>query len=409
MREALPDGWVKTTLGELAEPSRERVLPSENPHLRYVGLEHIEPHTMKLLEYGLAREVRSSSMRYRQGDVLYGKMRPYLNKVWLAEFDGLCSAEFLVFPKRNGLNSQFLAMRLNADDFVNFANGQVSGERPRVDFEKLSSFPILLPPTSEQERIVVKLSSALSRTKRAETAVLRAQDRLKRFRAAVLHSAVTGELTRAWREVHRKNKKNKAETGEALLQRLLTARRMNWEDSQLEQLRSTDNMPTNDNWKARYQEPTAASAESLPAVPDTWTWVSIEQLTCLVTSGSRGWKSYYSKTGAVFIRSQDIRKDRLDLAEVAHVRPPKASEGMRTQVKQADLLVTITGANVGKAGDDIDLEISYRDFTLEKLPALLSEFWNIPAGHLVVTYDRELPPGTKMHLPKGKSLRTLKV
>ena len=94
--------------------------------MRYVGLEHIEPNTMRLLGQGRASEVRSSSVRFSGGDVLYGKMRPYLNKVWVAEFDGICSAEFLVFPKCDGLKSLFLALRLNAKDFVTYANGQVS-------------------------------------------------------------------------------------------------------------------------------------------------------------------------------------------------------------------------------------------------------------------------------------------
>src|SRR5260370_14587926 len=162
MPDELPNGWVKTTLGEVTEPCRERALPAELPATPYVGLEHIEAQPMRLLEHGYARDVRSSLVRFSKGDVLYGKMRPYLNKVWVAEFDGLCSAEFLVFPKREGLNGQFLAMRLNAEDFVTFANRQVSGERPRVHLEKLSGFPILLPPIVEQERIVAKLSSAFS-------------------------------------------------------------------------------------------------------------------------------------------------------------------------------------------------------------------------------------------------------
>jgi type I restriction enzyme S subunit len=120
MPKNLPKGWVKTTLGEIAEPSRERALPMEVPAMRYVGLEHIEPQTMKLLDHGYASEVRSSSLRFSRGDVLYARMRPYLNKIWVAEFDGICSAEFLVFAIRVGLNSQFLAVRLNAADFVTF-------------------------------------------------------------------------------------------------------------------------------------------------------------------------------------------------------------------------------------------------------------------------------------------------
>jgi hypothetical protein len=67
-----------TTLGEIAEPSRARALPAEVPDMRYIGLEHIEPQTMKLLGHGYARDARSSSVRFSKGDVLYGKMRSYL-------------------------------------------------------------------------------------------------------------------------------------------------------------------------------------------------------------------------------------------------------------------------------------------------------------------------------------------
>jgi type I restriction enzyme, S subunit len=199
MPDKPPKGWVRTTLGEVNAPSRARALPSEAPGLPYVGMEHVEAQTMKLLGHGQASALKSSSVRFSKGDVLYGKMRPYLNKVWLAEFDGLCSAEFLVFPRTEGLSSQLFAYRLNAKDFVAFANQQVSGDRPRVDSKKLAKFPYLLPPTREQERIVTKLDALLSRVAAGEAAARRAQERLKRYRAAVLHAAVTGELTRDWR------------------------------------------------------------------------------------------------------------------------------------------------------------------------------------------------------------------
>ena len=139
----MPIGWVKTTLGDIVQPSRERVSPIEFPDIPYVGLENIEPHSMMLLGHGHARDVRSSSLKFSAGDILYGKMRPNLNKIWVAEFDGLCSAEFLVFKKHDEINNWFIARRLNAQDFVAFANSQVSGERPRVDFEKLSWFEVL--------------------------------------------------------------------------------------------------------------------------------------------------------------------------------------------------------------------------------------------------------------------------
>src|SRR6266511_2275491 len=255
MTDKLPNGWVKTTLGEIVQPSRARVSPTKSSKLRYIGLEHIEPQTMRLLGHGYARDARSSSIRFSKGDVLYAKMRPYLHKVWVAEFDGICSAEFLVFTKRDGLSSQFLAMRLNAEDFDTFANKHVSGDRPRVNFESLSSFPILLPPAAEQERIVIKLNAALSAVQRAETATRRAQQRLHSYRQAVLRDAVTGELTREWRENQSKSKEKNSETGEVLLQRLLDIRRDRWEEAELRRLRATGKEPKDDKWKSRYPQP----------------------------------------------------------------------------------------------------------------------------------------------------------
>jgi type I restriction enzyme S subunit len=67
-----------------------------------------------------------------------------------------------------------------------------------------------------------------------------------------------------------------------------------------------------------------------------------------ITSGSRDWKSYYSERGPLFVRTQDINQDRLDLSNVAHVDLPTKVEGKRSRIQPGDLLVTITGANVGK-------------------------------------------------------------
>jgi len=84
-------------------------------------------------------------------------------------------------------------------------------------------------------------------------------------------------------------------------------------------------------------------------LPRGWEWVSLGLLTSLVTSGSRSWKDFYSAEGATFIRSQDIKYDRLEFDERAYVKLPIGREGVRTQVRRHDVLITITGANVSKA------------------------------------------------------------
>jgi type I restriction enzyme S subunit len=86
----------------------------------------------------------------------------------------------------------------------------------------------------------------------------------------------------------------------------------------------------------------------------------LDQLTEFVTSGSRGWANYYANRGATFIRSQNIKNDWLDLSDIAFANPPPDSEGSRTLIKRGDLLLTITGANVGKcACVNSDLDKAY--------------------------------------------------
>jgi type I restriction enzyme S subunit len=87
-----------------------------------------------------------------------------------------------------------------------------------------------------------------------------------------------------------------------------------------------------------------------------WSQTTSGELCEYITSGSRDWKKYYSDEGALFIRTQDINTDKLDLSDVARVKLPPQVEGKRSRLQAGDLLVTITGANVGKVAlvpDDI--------------------------------------------------------
>src|SRR5688572_22777176 len=86
-------------LGDAVKPTRPRIKPATKPDLPFIGMEHIEAHTMKLLGTVPAASMKSSAVHFQPGDVLYGRLRPYLNKVYRPDFEGLCSAEFIVLPK----------------------------------------------------------------------------------------------------------------------------------------------------------------------------------------------------------------------------------------------------------------------------------------------------------------------
>ncbi len=96
-------------------------------------------------------------------------------------------------------------------------------------------------------------------------------------------------------------------------------------------------------------------------LPNTWKTTKLENLVEYVTSGSRSWSQYYSETGALFVRTQDINKNELcDLEEIARVNLPDRVEGKRTLIQKNDILITITGANVGKSAHvDHDIPEAY--------------------------------------------------
>ena len=97
----------------------------------------------------------------------------------------------------------------------------------------------------------------------------------------------------------------------------------------------------------RYLAKPAYKQTEVGVIPQDWSVTQLGQLADFVTSGSRGWAQFYSESGALFIRSQNVRDGRLCFDDVQHVTPPAGAEGNRTKVERHDLLITITGNSVG--------------------------------------------------------------
>ena len=125
--QSLPVGWAKAALGDITHPRGVKVKPSDMADAPFIGLEYIEAHTMRLLAVGLTADVKSSGSYFSQGDVLYGRLRPYLNKVYMPDFSGLASGEFIVFPSQPNLNNAYLKYFLNQWEFVSFVTRSNSG------------------------------------------------------------------------------------------------------------------------------------------------------------------------------------------------------------------------------------------------------------------------------------------
>jgi type I restriction enzyme, S subunit len=190
----LPTGWSGVPLGEVTSPTRPREKPSTHPDLPFIGMEHVEAHTMRLLGTVPAETLRSAAVHFMPGDVLYGRLRPYLNKVYRPEFEGYCSAEFIVLPESSRVDGSFLQYFLNSARFVSFASHVNTGDRPRVDWKQLASFEMPLPPVDEQQRIVAMIEEQFSRLDVAGRSLRVAAAHLRKYRLSLLASAVTGAL-----------------------------------------------------------------------------------------------------------------------------------------------------------------------------------------------------------------------
>lgn len=185
-----------STLGELLQPRRERIIPSlKNQEMPYVGLDSIEPGALAPSKIETLQQTKSSCFLFCKDDVLYGRMRSYLNKVFKADFKGAASAEFIVFPKSEKILPDYLKYLLHQHRFVVFATKNASGDRPRVKFEEdLAPFRFYLPSLPEQQKIVDEIEKAFHAADQVQKAVQNALEEAKKLKQSILKKAFAGEL-----------------------------------------------------------------------------------------------------------------------------------------------------------------------------------------------------------------------
>ena len=158
--------WPTKPLGHVLEVSRERIQPLEYPtsSFNYVGLENVEGHTGKLLPYSSTpgAEIKSTKNVFHPGQILFGKLRPYLNKVHLAREKGICSTDIYVLnPRQHQMDAAFASYFLRSPVVLAAVSNAMAGANlPRINEESLLEIPVPVPPLAEQERLVKLLDEA---------------------------------------------------------------------------------------------------------------------------------------------------------------------------------------------------------------------------------------------------------
>ncbi len=186
----IPESWEVVQFNEIANLRRENVKPEDSRNLNFVGLEHIDSGESMLKRWGDASEMKSAKTRFYPDDVLYGKLRSYLDKSVIAEMDGICSTDILVFTANSKITSRFLVYLLHTEAFVNHAVATSTGiSHPRTSWDSLGKFTVALPSLSEQHTIAAVFQAIDEKT----TALEREVEHLDELFHAMLDELMTGQ------------------------------------------------------------------------------------------------------------------------------------------------------------------------------------------------------------------------
>jgi type I restriction enzyme, S subunit len=196
----LPSGWVTRKLKYIVQ------LPGQRADTRpdgasYVGLENIESRTGRLINAqedagGQRPDGISTVNLFKSGDLLFGKLRPYLAKGWLCTFDGACSTEALVFRPNESVHSKYLLRVLLSQDFIREVDTTTFGSKmPRAEWDSIGNLEIPLPPIAKQRAISDYLDDESHRLDQLITKKRHLIGLLREKRSALVAKAVTQGLS----------------------------------------------------------------------------------------------------------------------------------------------------------------------------------------------------------------------
>lgn len=295
MTDELPPGWTEGTLSDVFDNLDSQRIPINSAE----RTQRLAETANRYPYYGATGQVGEIDDFLFDGEaVLLGEDgAPFLDarkrKAYLVSGKYWVNNHAHILRAKAGMSNAFFCHQLNAIDYRPYVAGTT---RLKLTQAAMNDIRFVIAPAAEQQRIVSKIDELFSRIDEGERALERVQKLVERYRQSVLKAAVTGELTRDWRE---KNK-DKLESGEALLARILMARREAWEKAELDKMKAKGITPANDKWKQKYQEPTGPNIDSLPVLPEKWAYASVEQI-CFVDTGAtpkRG-EARYFKDGTI--------------------------------------------------------------------------------------------------------------
>ena len=214
-----------------------------------------------------------------------------------------------------------------------------------IEGPALASYPFAIAPAAEQARIVDKLEELLSDLDAGVAELKAAQKKLAQYRQSLLKAAVEGRLTEAWRAQHGEPE----ESGAQLLARILRERRAHWEIKQLAKFEAQGKAPPV-GWEGKYPEPSRHKVSGLPALPQSWAWATVDELSPDDLANGRSVPT--APSGAKVLRLNALKNGTVDLNEFK-LGAWSDEEAKQFAVVDGDLLIARGNGSlklVGRAG-----------------------------------------------------------
>jgi len=193
----LPRDWVWVPFQRAAAIASNLTSPTEVPDLPHIAPDNVEARTGRLLPYRTIAEdgVISPKHRFKPGQIIYSKIRPYLRKAVLVDFEGACSADMYPLDPGEGVDPQFLLLWLISEDFAAFTiDHEGRTVLPKINQAGLNKTPFPLPPSPVQKEIARRVWSAFAEIDRLVAEAVAARRLLDRLDKVLLAKAFRGEL-----------------------------------------------------------------------------------------------------------------------------------------------------------------------------------------------------------------------
>lgn len=414
----LPKSWNWVRLSEVADYNgRPNMAPEQiNESTWLLDLEDIEKDTSKLIyraQYS-ERESKSNKSIFQKGDVLYGKLRPYLNKVLIADSDGVCTTEIVAIVPSKAIQAEYLRCLLKSPSFISYVNSLMYGVKmPRLGTQDAICSIHPLAPLNEQKRIVAKVDELMglcdALEAQTETSITAHQTLVEVLLEALLKTPeqtatpeqATAQFQQNWQRLseHFDTLFTTTASIDTLKQTILQLAVMgklvpqNPDDEPaaklLERIAAEKAQLIKDK-KIKKQKPLPAICENEQSLPKGWSTSYMQDITKVVTCGIASTPKY-KEEGRIFLSAKNVKPYKFmpeDHKFVDEETFRKVTQNANPE--KGDILLTRVGAGIGEAAV-VDIEI---EFAFYVSLTLLKPFQNHLDSNFLLLWLNS-PQGTK--------------